>query len=67
MRIHSENAAHRIAVEWDFEGKTFEDVYIPRRDTNSFFNTLVGGRLFPGIHHRALLKGCLKKFKIIHL
>ena len=28
-------------------------VYIPRRDTSSWRNATVGGRLFPGIHHRA--------------
>lgn len=28
-------------------------MYIPRRDTNSRLNTLIGGRLFPGVHHRA--------------
>jgi len=30
-----------------------EGVYIPRRDTSSQFNTLIGGRLFPGVHHHA--------------
>jgi len=28
-------------------------VYIPRRDSNSLTNVLVGGRLFPGEHHLA--------------
>lgn len=51
--VTSENAAHRIAVEWDDHGHRREGVYIPRRDTNSRFNTLVGGRLFPGMHHHA--------------
>jgi len=51
--IRSENAAHRIAVEWDADGRTHEGVYIPRRDSNSLLNTLVGGRVFPGRHHRA--------------
>lgn len=50
----SENAAHRIAVEWtDQTGAVREGVYIPRRDTSSRLNTLVGGRLFPGVHHHA--------------
>lgn len=49
----SENAAHRIAVEWDQDGQLREGVFIPRRDTSSRFNTLVGGRLFPGVHHHA--------------
>lgn len=49
----SENAAHRAAVEWDDGGTTRHGVYIRRRDTNSRFNTLLGGRIFPGIHHHA--------------
>jgi hypothetical protein len=47
----SENAAHRIAVEWEDAGTTRRGVYVPRRDSSSWFNTLVGGRLFPGVHH----------------
>ncbi|WLD93028.1 DUF2071 domain-containing protein [Alkalihalobacillus sp. AL-G] len=46
--LSSENAAHRIAVEWDEDGQIKEGVYIFRRDTNSFINTIAGGRLFPG-------------------
>lgn len=53
LGVASENAAHRIAVEWDDRGSVREGVYIPRRDTNSKWNRLVGGRLFPGIHHCA--------------
>jgi hypothetical protein len=53
LGISSENAAHRIAVEWEQEGEQREGVFIPRRDTSSWFNTKVGGRLFPGEHHRA--------------
>ena len=30
-----------------------EAVYIPRRDTDSVINHMVGGRLFPGEHHLA--------------
>jgi hypothetical protein len=51
--LHSENAAHRIAVEWDEEGKRHTGVFIPRRDSSSAVNTLLGGRIFPGFHHRA--------------
>jgi hypothetical protein len=49
----SENAAHRIAVEWEDGGEKKEGVFIPRRDTSSWLNTLAGGRLFPGEHHHA--------------
>jgi hypothetical protein len=51
--ISSENAAHRIAVEWDERGKLREGVYIPRRDTSSRLNTFLGGRVFPVIQHHA--------------
>ncbi len=51
--ISSENGAHRIAVELNENGKLKEGVYIPRRDTSSRFNSLIGGTIFPGIHHLA--------------
>src|SRR5262245_30581008 len=51
--LTSENAAHRIAVEWDDDGETREGVFIPRRDTNSVLNRLAGGKIFPGVHHAA--------------
>src|SRR5271168_187944 len=52
--MSSENAAHRIAVEWTGEaGKSCEGVFIPRRDTGSVVNQLAGGRIFPGEHHAA--------------
>ncbi|KTG09321.1 hypothetical protein AUR64_16195 [Haloprofundus marisrubri] len=51
--VGSENAAHRIAVEWTEEGERRTGVYVPRRDTNSTFNTLLGGRLFSGVYHHA--------------
>jgi len=51
--ISSENAAHRIAVEWTKNGETKTGVYIPRRDTSSLLNTWAGGRVFPGKHFHA--------------
>lgn len=51
--LRSENAAHRIAVEWTEQRRSCEGVYIPRRDTNAWLNRLLGGRLFPGWHHAA--------------
>jgi len=54
--INSENAAHRIAVVWDEAGVDKEGVFIPRRDTGSLLNSLAGGRLFPGEHHRAFFR-----------
>ena len=52
--LSSENAAHRVAVTWDEDGETREGVFISRRDTNSQLNQLLGGRIFPGEHHRAV-------------
>lgn len=52
--VSSENAAHRIAVEWtDADGTAREGVFIPRRDTNSRLSVLAGGRIFPGEHHHS--------------
>ncbi len=51
--LTSENAAHRIAVEWNENGITRQGVFIPRRDTNSLLNRLAGGKIFPGTHHAA--------------
>jgi len=51
--MRTENAAHRVAVEWDAESGRQSGVYIPRRDSNSVVTVLAGGRLFPGVHHRA--------------
>lgn len=51
--IESENAAHRIAVEWDEGHETRSGVFVPCRDTSSRWNALAGGRLFPGLHHPA--------------
>jgi hypothetical protein len=49
----SENAAHRVAVEWDTADGPVTGVYIPRRDTSSRQGALLGGRVFPGWQHRA--------------
>jgi hypothetical protein len=50
--ITTENAAHRIAVEWETEQGKRPGVYIPRRDTASRATVLLGGRLFAGVHQR---------------
>lgn len=48
----TENAAHRIAVEWSGETGRRQGVYIPRRDTNSALVRALAGRLFPGVYQR---------------
>jgi uncharacterized protein DUF2071 len=51
--LSSENAAHRIAVEWIDGSELREGVYIPRRDTSSRLNTFLGGKAFPVVQHHA--------------
>lgn len=51
--LRSENAAHRISVEWDGPDGVETGVYITRRDTGSRINSWAGGRVFPGEHGRA--------------
>lgn len=58
LGLGSENAAHRIAVQWEQDGVTREGVFIPRRDTNSWLNKTLGGRVFPGIFQRSRFEGC---------
>jgi hypothetical protein len=53
LGMASENSAHRVAVEWTENGARQEGVFVRRRDTNAWWNVLAGGRLFPGVHHRA--------------
>jgi len=52
LGVSTENAAHRIAVEWDSPEGRRQGVYIPRRDTDSLVTRALGGRLFPGVHNR---------------
>ncbi|SKB01499.1 Uncharacterized conserved protein (COG2071) [Agreia bicolorata] len=53
----AENAAHRIAVEWDDDEGTQQGVYIPVRHSASWLPVAVGGRLFPGVHRHARFTG----------
>jgi hypothetical protein len=51
--LSSENAAHRIAVQWREGDELRESVYIPRRHTNSRLNVLAGGLVFPVVQQLA--------------
>ncbi len=53
LGLSSENAAHRIAVVWGEGSAQQEGVFVHRRDTSAWWNVAAGGRLFPGLHHRA--------------
>jgi uncharacterized protein YqjF (DUF2071 family) len=49
----SDNAAYRVAVEWDDADGTHTGVYVPGRYSGSALNVAAGGRLFPGVQRRA--------------
>lgn len=52
--VRAENAAHRVAVEWQEGSLRRQGVFIPRRDTSSSLVQRLGGKLFPGAHHRGV-------------
>ncbi len=54
--VSSENMAHRIAIRFPDQGEMKEGVFIWRRDTDQRLMSLLGGRLFPGVHHAADFK-----------
>lgn len=62
--LASENAAHRIAVQWTEKDETREGVFVPRRDTNSRLNAFAGGRLFPGDYRHAAFEVCDEEGRI---
>lgn len=46
--LASENAAHRLAVEWEGGDGPTSGVFVPRRDTSSRLAALLGGRVLEG-------------------
>jgi uncharacterized protein YqjF (DUF2071 family) len=54
--LASENMAHRIAIRYPTPGGASDGVFIWRRDTDQALVSLLGGRLFPGVHGRAAFK-----------
>jgi hypothetical protein len=53
LGLSSENMAHRVAIRYPTEEGMKDGVFIWRRETDQCLVTLLGGRLFPGVHHRA--------------
>ena len=51
--ISSENVAHRVAVCYPHDGEIKTGVFIWRRETDQKLVQMLGGRLFPGVHHGA--------------
>jgi uncharacterized protein YqjF (DUF2071 family) len=51
--LSSENMAHRVAIRYPTDEGMKDGVFIWRRETDQCLVTLLGGRLFPGVHHHA--------------
>src|SRR5882757_10021841 len=53
MGLSSENMAHRVAVRYPAGDGKKDGVFIWRRETDQCLVSLLGGRLFPGVHEQA--------------
>jgi hypothetical protein len=53
LGLSSENMAHRIAIRYPAPDGMHDGVFIWRRETDQRLVTLLGGRLFPGVHNGA--------------
>jgi hypothetical protein len=53
LGLTSENMAHRIAIRYPTSTGMSDGVFIWRRDTDHCLVSLLGGRLFPGVHQSA--------------
>ena len=51
--LSSENMAHRVAIRYPASDGIRPGVFIWRRETDQRLVELLGGRLFPGVHHHA--------------
>ena len=51
--LSSENMAHRVAIRYPSSDGIRPGVFIWSRETDQRLVELLGGRLFPGVHHRA--------------
>src|ERR1700722_17627537 len=53
LGISSENVGHRVAIRYPSRDGMRPGVFVWRRETDQRLVQLLGGRLFPGVHHRA--------------
>jgi Uncharacterized conserved protein (COG2071) len=53
LGLSSENMAHRVAIRYPTREGMRPGVFIWRRETDQRMVELLGGRLFPGVHHHA--------------
>jgi hypothetical protein len=53
LGLSSENMAHRVAIRYPASDGIRPGVFVWRRETDQRLVELLGGRLFPGVHHHA--------------
>ena len=53
LGLSSENMAHRVAILYPSSDGIRPGVFVWRRETDQRLVELLGGRLFPGVHHHA--------------
>jgi hypothetical protein len=53
LSLSSENMAHRVAIQYPTDDGIRPGVFVWRRETDQRLVELLGGRLFPGVHHLA--------------
>ncbi len=53
LGLSSENMAHRVAIRYPGRNGIRTGVFVWRRETDQRLVELLGGRLFPGVHHHA--------------
>lgn len=53
LGLSSENMAHRVAIRYPGSEGIRPGVFVWRRETDQRLVELLGGRLFPGVHHHA--------------
>ncbi|MEM7367373.1 MAG: hypothetical protein AAF587_02160 [Bacteroidota bacterium] len=51
---------HQIAASWENAGKLCHGLYIPRRDTSSLLQMMVGDRLSGGMHHLSRIRARIR-------
>jgi hypothetical protein len=53
LGLSSENMAHRVAIRYPGREGMRPGVFVWRRETDQRLVELLGGRMFPGVHHHA--------------
>jgi Uncharacterized conserved protein (COG2071) len=56
LGLASENMAHRVAIRYPTRDGMRPGVFIWRRETDQRMVELLGGRIFPGVHHHACFR-----------